>query len=132
MDISDVALSIAAKRVAEAGRERVYFVQGFMHTFTPNKKPDVFLFRESLMYVSRCRSHIASRMAGFLRRYAAMLAPGGIMIVRLCTGMPGEEHLASEVETIVRQNFEVIECRRTQEPASLLLVFQPSRHKYAC
>jgi len=127
IDISDVALSIASKRAAEAGRERVSFVQGFMHTFTPKKKPDVFLFRESLMYVSRRRSRIASHMTGFLRRYAAMLASGGIMVVRLCTSTAREEYLASEVETIVRQNFEVIECRRTQEPASLLLVFQPSR-----
>jgi trans-aconitate methyltransferase len=131
MDISDVALTIAAKRAAEAGRERVAFVQGFMHTFTPSKKPDVFLFRESLMYVSRRRSHIASDMAAFLRRYAAMLAPRGIMIVRLCTNTPSERHLADQVETIARQNFEVIECRHTHEPASLLLVFQPSRQRYA-
>jgi len=126
MDISDVALRIAAKRAAEAGRERVAFVQGFMHTFTPDKKPDIFLFRESLMYVCRRRSNVASEMAGFLRRYAAMLAAGGIMILRLCTSTPGEEHFADQVETVVRQNFEVVECRRTQEPPAVLLVFQTS------
>jgi len=126
VDVSDVALSIAAKRASEAGRERVTFVQGFMHSFTPDKKPDVFLFRDSLQYVSRRRSHMASNMARFLRRYAAMLAPSGMMISRLCTNTPGEEHYATEVETVVRQNFEVIECQRTQEPHSLLLVFRPS------
>jgi 2-polyprenyl-3-methyl-5-hydroxy-6-metoxy-1,4-benzoquinol methylase len=126
MDVSDIALSIAAKRAADAGRERVAFVQGFMHTFTPTKKPDVFLFRESLQYVSRRRSRMAINMAIFLRRYAAMLAPDGIMIGRLCISTPSEERYAAEVETVVRQNFEVIESRRTHEPPSLLLVFQPS------
>jgi SAM-dependent methyltransferase len=127
VDISDVALSIAAKRAADAGRQRVSFVQGFMHTFTPARNPDVFLFRETLMYVSPSRRNRASRIAGLLRRYAAMLAPGGIMIVGLCSGPPGAKDLAAQVESIVRQNFEIIECRRSQEPASLLLVFQPSR-----
>jgi SAM-dependent methyltransferase len=126
VDISDVALSIAAKRAAEAGRERVAFVQGFMHAFTPEKKPDVFLFRESLQYVSRRETRLAVNMARFLRRYAAMLAPGGIMICRLATNTPRGRYNAAQVEAVVRQNFEVIECRRTQEPLSLMLVFQPS------
>jgi 2-polyprenyl-3-methyl-5-hydroxy-6-metoxy-1,4-benzoquinol methylase len=127
VDISDVALGIAAKRAAEAGRERVAFIQGFMHTFTPKKKPSVFLFRESLYYVSRRRSRLATNMASFLRRYAAMLAPDGIMICRLCISTPSEEWYAAQVETVVCQNFKVIECRRTQEPPALLLVFKPSR-----
>lgn len=55
MNILDVALSIAAKRAPLAGRELVVFVQGFMHTFTSTKNPDVFLFQESLMYVCRFR-----------------------------------------------------------------------------
>jgi 2-polyprenyl-3-methyl-5-hydroxy-6-metoxy-1,4-benzoquinol methylase len=131
VDVSDVALGIAARRASEAGRERVAFVQGFMHSFRPDRKPDVFLFRESLQYVSRRRSHMAGNMARFLRRYAAMLAPGGIMISRLCISTPGEERYAVQVETVVRQNFEVIECRRTQEPPSLMLVFRPSPGEYA-
>lgn len=131
VDLSDVALSIAAKRASEAGRERVAFVQGFMHSFTPDKKPDVFLFRESLQYVSRRRRHMAGNMARFLRRYAAMLAPGGIMICRLGTSTPGGKYNAAQVETVVRQNFEVIECQRTQELPSLMLVFRPSHQGYA-
>jgi 2-polyprenyl-3-methyl-5-hydroxy-6-metoxy-1,4-benzoquinol methylase len=127
VDISDAALSIATKRAADAGRERVAFVQGFMHSYTPKKKPDVFLFRESLMYVPRSRSHIPRTMAAFLQRYAAMLAPGGIMMIRLCIDTLGEDSFAAQVEAVVRQNFEIIECRRTQEPGSLLLVFQPNR-----
>lgn len=126
MDISDVAIRIAAKRARAAGRERVAFVQGYMHTFTPNEKPDVFLFRESLMYVARWRTRIPRDIRAFLRRYASMLAPGGIMILRLCTSTPAEVFLADQVEAIVRESFEVIECRRTEEPAALLCVFQPS------
>jgi 2-polyprenyl-3-methyl-5-hydroxy-6-metoxy-1,4-benzoquinol methylase len=128
IDISDVALGIATRRAAEAGRERVTFVQGFMHTFTPKEKPDVFLFRETLMYVSRNPSRVEGEMECFLRRYAGMLAPDGIMILRLCAGKPNGEYLAHQVETVVRGNFEVIECRHPQEPAALLLVFQPFRH----
>jgi SAM-dependent methyltransferase len=131
IDISDVALSIAAKRASEAGRGRVAFVQGFMHTFTPDKKPDVFLFRDSLQYVSRRHSSMPSDMAPFLRRYATMLAPGGIMISRLSTITTDEEYYATQVETVVRQNFDMIECRRTEEPPSLLLVFRPSHQEGA-
>ncbi len=127
VDISDVALSIAAKRASGAGRERVAFVQGFMHSFTPDKKPDVFLFRESLQYISRSQTHMAVNVARFLRRYAAMLAPGGIVICRLATNTPRGKYNAAQVETVVRQLFDVIECRLTQEPASLMLVFRPSR-----
>jgi len=126
VDISHVALATAKKRAAEAGRDRVAFVHGFMHSFTPAKKPDVFLFRETLMYVPRSRSHIEDGMAVFLRRYAAMLAPGGTMIVSLCIGSPPAERFAARVEAVARKSFELIECRRTQQPA-LLVVFQPSR-----
>lgn len=127
VDISDVALRIAAKRALEAGRQRTAFVQGFMHSFTPDKKPDVFLFRESLQYVSRSHRRMAANMARFLRRYAEMLAPGGIMICRLATNTPRTKYNAAQVENVVRHDFEVIECRRTQEPPSLMLVFRPSR-----
>jgi SAM-dependent methyltransferase len=132
VDISDAALSIAAKRASEAGRGRVAFVQGFMHTFTPGKRPDVFLFRESLQYVSRRRSQLPSDVARFLRRYAEMLAPGGIMICRLATNTPRGKHLTAQVEAVVRQNFEIVECRRTQEPQSLMVVFQPSGQGQSC
>jgi SAM-dependent methyltransferase len=125
VDISDVALSIAAKRAYEAGRERVAFVQGFMHSFTPEKRPDVFLFRESLQYVSRRRTHMAVDVDRFLRRYGTMLAPGGMMICRLATNTPRGKYNSAQVEAVVRQNFEVIECRRSQEPLSLMLVFRP-------
>jgi len=74
---------------------------------------------------------MAGNMARFLRRYAAMLAPGGIMICRLGTSTPGGKYYAARVETVVRQGFEVIDCRRTQEPPSLMLVFRPSRQGYA-
>jgi 2-polyprenyl-3-methyl-5-hydroxy-6-metoxy-1,4-benzoquinol methylase len=125
VDISDVALRIAAKRAAETGRQRVTFIQGCMHTFKPAKKMDVFLFRESLMYVCRRRNHVASEMSNFLQRYASMLAPGGMMVIRLCTGTAGEAQLAYNVEAIVREKFGVIERRCTQKPPSLLLVFRP-------
>jgi len=124
VDLSDVALSIAAKRASEAGRQRVAFVQGFMHSFTPARSPDVFLFRESLQYVSRSRRYMAGNMARFLRRYAAMLAPSGLMICRLNTTTPRGKYNAGQIEAVVNQNFEVIECRYTEEPA-LLLVFRP-------
>lgn len=132
VDISDVALSIAAKRAAEAGRERAVFVQGFMHDFTPEKKPDVFLFRESLQYVSRRQTHIAVDMDCFLQRYAAMLAPDGMMICRLATNTPRGKYKAAQVEAVVRKNFEVIECRRSQGSLSLMLVFRPSGRGPSC
>jgi trans-aconitate methyltransferase len=125
VDISDVALIVAAKRASEAGRKRVAFVQAFMHSFTPDNKPDVFLFRDSLQYVSRHRFQMATKMSRFLRRYAAMLAPGGVMISRLCTNTPGERQYGAEVEAVIRDNFEVVECHHTQDPQSLLLVFRP-------
>jgi len=125
MDVSDVALRIAAKRAAEAGRERVAFIQGFMHSFRPAHKPDVFLFRETLMYVARRRRQVNRDMTRFLQRYAGMLAPGGIMISRLSLSSPSEASYAAEVESIVSQNFKIVECRHTQEPAAQLLVFRP-------
>jgi ubiquinone/menaquinone biosynthesis C-methylase UbiE len=125
VDISDVALAIAAKRALEAGRDQVAFVQGFMHTFMPDKKPDVFLFRESLQYVARRRRRVATNISRFLERYSAMLAPEGIMIARIGTRTPSDRHLATQIETVVRKHFDVIECRTTQEPPCLMLVFQP-------
>ena len=125
VDISDVALGIAAKRAAEAGRAKVNFIQGSMHAFIPGKMMDVFLFRESLMYVCRRRGHIVTEMSSFLQRYASMLTPGGIMVVRLCTGNDCEDRLARNVEAVVRQRFSLIERRCTQEPSCLLLVFAP-------
>lgn len=126
VDISKIALGIAAKRAEETGRKRAYFVQGSMHRFAPATKIDVFLFRESLQYVSRRRSDVSTEMAAFLKRYASMLEPGGIIVVRLCTESTGEEYFASKVEAIVRQSYNIIECRHTHKPPSLLLVFKPS------
>jgi len=63
----------------------------------------------------------------FLQRCASMLAPGGIMVVRLCTGTNREDKLARTVEAVVRQRFSVIERQCTQEPPSLSLVFRPLR-----
>lgn len=123
VDISDAALRIAAKRAAAAGCERVRFVQGFMHSYVPERKPDVFLFRESLMYVSRRRKHLSGEMAGFLQRYAAMLEKGGVIIARHSRETPCEKGRADQIEAVVRRNFEVLECRHTQQPAALLIVF---------
>ena len=131
VDISDVALSIAAKRASEAGHERVTFVQGFMHSFTPDRKPDVFLFRESLQYVSRRQSHMASNIARFLQRYSSMLAPDGTMICRLATNTARGKYTAAQVEAVARRKFDVIECLRTQEPQSLMLVFRPCRQGHS-
>jgi len=122
VDISEVALQIAAKRAAEAGRHHVRFVQGFMHTYTPHGRPDVFLFRESLYYVSRQRSHSMKDLADFLQRYAAMLSEEGVIIASICNS---DEKCADRVEAVIRQNFDILECRRTQRPPALLLVFQP-------
>src|SRR5208283_922228 len=74
VDIADDAVRVATERAAKAGRERVRFCQGFMHSYIPEHPPDVFLFRESLMYVSRNRSHLIDEMTAFLHRYVEMLA----------------------------------------------------------
>lgn len=124
VDISDAALSVATQRAAAAGRTRARFVQGFMHSYAPDSKPDIFLFRESLMYVPRWRSQTDKALACFLRRYGAMLAPGGMIIVRLCRDTPPEEQYAVRVEDTVRQIFDVVERRTAREPAALMLVFR--------
>jgi hypothetical protein len=103
-------------------------VQGFMHTYTPDRRPDVFLFRESLLYVSLKGSSMMKNMADFLQRYAGMLAEGGVMIARVCCSTSDEKKFAGRVEAVVRQNFDVLECHHTERPPALLLVFQP-RHR---
>jgi len=125
VDISDAALRIAAQRAASSAREQVRFVQGFMHSYVPDSKPDVFLFRESLQYVSRNRKQARKELCTFLSRYADMLRANGVIIARLCADGSDAQRYAKTLEMIVREHFVLRECRWTQDPSALLIAFCP-------
>ena len=80
VDISETALIKARKRSQENGRgERNHFDQGDFMSYSPPKKFDVILFRESMYHVP------VTKAKGMLNRYSKYLNDGGVFIVRMAT-----------------------------------------------
>lgn len=125
IDISAAAAVVAHERATAAEKTDFCFAQGFMHDYRPAEAPDVFLFRESIQYVARNRRNPEPELRALLARYASMLAPGGVIIVRICLSQPDEAEFGRRFETVARSMAEVIERQHTTTPAALILVLRP-------
>jgi len=86
VDISDVALRKASERSRTCGRaQKNHYVQHDIASYSPIRKYDVILFRESIYYIPRIR------IKGMLERYARYLEPEGVFIVRWHDSKVGSE-----------------------------------------
>lgn len=80
VDVSDLAIERARLSLGQmkdrAGKVR--FAVGDIYSFESPEAFSVILFRESIYYVPQ------HRISGMLARYRNSLAPGGVLMVRLC------------------------------------------------
>src|ERR1043166_4020995 len=76
IDVSQVAIAKATKRSRECGRENLNeYSQSDIVGYSPPRKYDVILFRESVYYIPR------PKFDATLKRYSRHLLPAGVFIV---------------------------------------------------
>lgn len=99
VDISNVAIEIAAARSAANGRDgKNRYVESDITTFVPDKAYSVVLFRESIYYLP------GGNIEPLLRRYRPVLGDQGVFIVRLC-----DRRKFGKILQVIREKFSVIE-----------------------
>lgn len=116
MDISAVAVEKAAKRSQEGGRgAKNNYVVGDIITFTPDRKHDVILFRESIYYVPLVK------LKGVLARYREFLNAGGVFVVDVSTRgtKSGDKYRA-----LMEENFQVVERFSPPGSGDFILIFR--------
>jgi SAM-dependent methyltransferase len=117
VDVSDVALRVAARSSETSGRAvRNRFVQSDIFSYVPAEHHDVILFMESIYYVPW------AKIPPMLARYARYLTPEGVFIVRLWTGTDKYTPIADLIE----RTFDVIEKQASESPKAVVMVFRPS------
>lgn len=114
VDVSDVAIEMAARRSREKGRaSKNSYAQSDIENFEPNGRFDVILFRESIFYVPK------SRIRSMLIRYAGSLELGGVFIVRMCDRVKYRP-----ITEVIESEFEVVEKIEPQAAPSITIVFR--------
>jgi SAM-dependent methyltransferase len=115
VDISDVAIDIAKKRAAEAGRaDKNRYFQSDIASYEPSQQFDVILFRESIYYVA------GPPLMGILSRYGQYLKQGGVFIVRLWTGAGRYGSIVDFLEA----NSKIVEKSVSGPTGTVVLVFR--------
>jgi 2-polyprenyl-3-methyl-5-hydroxy-6-metoxy-1,4-benzoquinol methylase len=124
VDISEEALSKAAKRSLETGRQdKNRFECGDFLTYVPQGRFDVILFRESMYHVP------VSKVKATLDRYAEYLKEGGVFVVRLFAADRQTAQLKQRPMAmlgIMESEFDVLEKGAYDDKGrSTVIVFRP-------
>lgn len=113
VDISQVAVEQA---IGQAGKVnltgKTEFVESDISEYTPSKKYNIILFRESLYYIS------TKMIPGLLQKYAPYLQENGVFITRIWNKNRYPGLLAS-----IRKNFNVKEEFSSPDDNSSIMVF---------
>lgn len=114
VDISDVAIRLAARRAEAAGRWSTNtYVQSDIATFMPERTFDVILFRESLNYIP------TASVASVLERYRGRLTARGVIIVRLY-----DRTRHADLCSVIGERFAVVEKFEPADQPTIVLVFR--------
>jgi 2-polyprenyl-3-methyl-5-hydroxy-6-metoxy-1,4-benzoquinol methylase len=124
VDISEEALNKARKRSAESGRQgKNSFECADFLSYTPGRRFDVILFRESLYHVP------PNKIKSTLDRYAAHLKEGGVLIVRMFTAdrkTSETKHRPLSMFATIESEFEVVDRTVDKDKGrSTVVVFRP-------
>jgi SAM-dependent methyltransferase len=123
VDISEAALSKAARRTEESGRaDKNSFALADFLSYVPTQCFDVILFRESMYHVP------LGKVKSVLDRYSQYLRDGGIFIVRMKTsdGKGGNsKHRPKAMMGVIETEFDIVEKCHYGESGATVIVFQP-------
>jgi len=116
VDISTVAVRRAIERSEECGRSsKNTYVQGDIESYSPDRKYDVILFRESIYYLALGTTQAA------LDRYRRYLADdNGVFIVNM--SRLGSKHFG-EIARLLEANYLCVE-KSTPDHDTYVLVFR--------
>jgi len=115
LDISQVAVEKAIDicRSDALRKTKNDFVVGDSAIYTPSRKYNVILFKESLYYINRFLRRKV------LNRYTTYLKKDGVVIVRLC-----DRERFKNIERMIGKHFRVIEKFVGEGDRSIILVFR--------
>ena len=116
VDISEEAVHMAQDRTQRSGRaENTRFEQSDISAYIPGERYRVILFRDSIYYLP-----LAS-LNKVLDRYSSYLEQVGVFVVRIAGGMKSSK----AIQTIVEDNFQMLEKHLTEAPPATIMVFRP-------
>lgn len=128
VDISETALTKAAKRSIDSGRQdKNRFECADFLDYVPTGQFDVILFRESMYHVP------LSKVKTTLERYSAYLKDGGVFIVRLFASSREdaegkEKYRPTAMLGVMEAEFDVVEKRQYAAAGRpTVIVFRPKR-----
>jgi SAM-dependent methyltransferase len=112
VDVSRVATELAALRSAHNGRGSInHYICSDIADFTPARKYNIILFRESLFYIP------LHRIGSVLLSYKPYLADDGVFIVRMC-----DRRKYSSIVRLIESRFAILEKSPSSDP-EIILVF---------
>jgi SAM-dependent methyltransferase len=122
VDISVVALERARRRSEENGRTaKNHYVRSDILGYTPSRRFDVIVFRDSIYYVAW------SRVPTVLDHYSQFLTDNGVFIVR----MPDGADTYKPITDTITRNFDLIDSHASDEQHAVVIIFRPRRNKQA-
>ena len=115
VDISEVAIenAVIMCQSDSVRKSRNNFVVGDIERYTPDRKYNVILFKESLYYVNRFRRRKV------LNKYHRYLKKDGVMIVRI-----SDRERFQNIANMIEKHFKVIEKYVAEGNESIILVFK--------
>ena len=114
IDVSQVAIEKAAKRSRQCGRGNLNeYSQSDIVAYSPPKKYDVILFRESVYYIPR------PKFAATLERYSHHLLPAGVFIVSVYSRVDYDW-----VVRFIEEHYTVVERYLPTDSPEAFLVFR--------
>jgi SAM-dependent methyltransferase len=123
VDISEVALAKARRRIERSGRaDKNRFIKGDLLGFVPTEEFDVILFRESMYHVP------LGKVKSMLDRYSQFLKDQGVFIVKMViTGAKDGKirHRLKAMVDIMETEFDVVERAQYGAEGATVLVFRP-------
>jgi SAM-dependent methyltransferase len=113
VDISESAVRKAVARSQSNGRgEKNEYIFGDICEFTPGRRYDIILFRESIFYIPK------SRIRSVLDRYRDYLKGTGVFIVRMC-----DRKKYASIVRLIDRHYHVVDSSRA-DAANVILVFR--------
>jgi trans-aconitate methyltransferase len=112
VDVSRVATELATSRSAQNGRGSInHYICSDIATFTPARKFNIILFRESIFYIP------LHRIRTVLLSYKPYLTDDGVFIVRMC-----DKRKYSSIVRLIESGFAILE-KSPSSDADVILVF---------
>lgn len=113
VDISEWAVKRALARSESNGREeKNKYVCADICRYTPGRRYDIILFRESIFYIPKSRIRVV------LDRYSDYLKETGVFIVRMC-----DRKKYASIVRLIDKHYHVVDSSQANN-ANIILVFR--------